>query len=102
MMDYQNPKAMQAVLMSVLEFVFAQGEIGDHRQLLMGLFPSITTLEDPPEQFCQFFASKDHLDTPSITFCTKLEAPLYEHQFIPQQGSDEVGVKFLSNKLQRQ
>lgn len=63
-MDYQNPKAMQAVLSSVVDFVIEQGDIYDHKQLLMGVFPSMIALEDPPEMYCQFFSSQCLLDKP--------------------------------------
>jgi hypothetical protein len=78
--------------------------IEHHRDLLVGLFFPISTLEETPKTYGKFFNSleSDALhetnDAP-VSFSLPLTTPHYPYQSLPQQGSKEIDLIPFHNKL---
>lgn len=74
--DYDNPKAMSARANKLIEFLLSHSPNENIKHLLVGLLPTIITLEEPPESLGKFFISDEF----SILPCTKFAPIAYVNE----------------------
>lgn len=58
-LDYDNPRAMTAVADALVKHALSQPPSDSIKHLLIGLIPTLSTMEDIPESYGKFFISAE-------------------------------------------
>ena len=68
------------------------------QNLLLGLFQSIFSMDEPVEDYNKFFETSEDQTAPS--FGQVLNTVELEYQYVPMQGSQTLELKYIENKQQ--
>lgn len=95
-LDYKNSQSVQDRANHFICHIIDQPPSIHYMHILMGLFDQIINMDNPLEEYSQFFMSKEHVENESTSFFVEIKQVFYAYQKLPRNSDTDIKLHILS------